>query len=452
MAIGRLSVKVGKAGKASPHAAYIARLGQYEKRLEQGEKLEASEFGNMPKWAATNPLHLWEAADAYERKNGTTYREFEIALPREMTPAQRLELVRDFVGQEIGDRHPYQFAIHTPTAADGGEQPHAHVMFCERECDGIERDPEQFFKRYNSKNPERGGAKKANTGKDPATRRTELKELRGRWEIMCNEHLVRGGIDARIDMRSHAERGTGLAPEVKQLPSQWRDEQQRAEVIDFRTARIEQQQTAANLAREIPDAGAEIVSLSAEREQRAKPARQVEAMPAADLVKAWDSRKGELYMGYRQRAERLESRVDQQIQAISTKRRNAEANHAKKRPVEPTGLLAAFKRSSYEKLMSEWRATAKRIKAWKVERENDLRKRLERVRCYLTPGGGFSMRDAERTLQKERPEWAARLPQARDEVQREKEAKKQELLAQKRERQALQKGKPGLGKGKGHGL
>ena len=443
MAIGRLSVKVGKAGKASPHAAYIARLGQYEKRLEKGEKLEASEFGNMPKWAASNPLHLWDAADAYERKNGTTYREFEIALPREMNLAQRLELVRDFVGQEIGDRHPYQFAIHTPTAADGGEQPHAHVMFCERERDGIERDPEQFFKRYNSKNPERGGAKKANTGKDPATRRTELKELRGRWETMCNEHLVRGGIDARIDMRSHAERGTGLAPEVKQLPSQWRDEQQRAEVIDFRAVRIEQQQTAANLAREIPDVGAEVVSLLAEHEQLAKPA----PMPAADLVKAWDGRKAELYRGYRKRAERLESRVDQQIQSISTKRRNAEANHAKKCPVEPTGLLAVFKRSRYEKLMPEWHATAKRIKAWKVERENDLRKRLERVRRYLTPGGGFSMRDAERAIQKERPEWAARLPQARDEVQREKEAKKQEHLAQKRERQVLRKGRPGRGQG-----
>ena len=443
MAIGRLSVKVGKAGKASPHAVYIARLGQYGKRLEQGEKLEAFEFGNMPKWAASNPLHLWDAADAYERKNGTTYREFEIALPREMNPAQRLELVRDFVGQEIGDRHPYQFAIHTPTAADGGEQPHAHVMFCERERDGIERDPEQFFKRYNSKNPERGGAKKANTGKDPATRRTELKELRGRWETMCNEHLVRGGIDARIDMRSHAERGTGLAPEVKQLPSQWRDEQQRAEVIDFRAVRIEQQQTAANLAREIPDVGAEVVSLLAEHEQLAKPA----PMPAADLVKAWDGRKAELYRGYRKRAERLESRVDQQIQSISTKRRNAEANHAKKCPVEPTGLLAVFKRSRYEKLMPEWHATAKRIKAWKVERENDLRKRLERVRRYLTPGGGFSMRDAERAIQKERPEWAARLPQARDEVQREKEAKKQEHLAQKRERQVLRKGRPGRGQG-----
>ncbi|WP_323372707.1 hypothetical protein, partial [Pseudomonas helleri] len=30
-----------------------------------------------------------------------------------MDPAQRLELVRDFVGQEIGDRHAFQCAIHT---------------------------------------------------------------------------------------------------------------------------------------------------------------------------------------------------------------------------------------------------------------------------------------------------------------------------------------------------
>ena len=38
-------------------------------------------------------------------------------------------------------------------------------MFNERLQDGIERDPEQYFKRYNSKNSERGGAKKDNTGK-----------------------------------------------------------------------------------------------------------------------------------------------------------------------------------------------------------------------------------------------------------------------------------------------
>lgn len=45
MAIGRLSMKVGKAGKAGPHAAYIAREGQYANRLERGERLEATEAG-----------------------------------------------------------------------------------------------------------------------------------------------------------------------------------------------------------------------------------------------------------------------------------------------------------------------------------------------------------------------------------------------------------------------
>ena len=41
MALGRLSMKVGKAGKAGPHAAYIAREGQYADRLERGEVFPA---------------------------------------------------------------------------------------------------------------------------------------------------------------------------------------------------------------------------------------------------------------------------------------------------------------------------------------------------------------------------------------------------------------------------
>ncbi len=42
------------------------------------------------------PSHFWQAADQFERANGSTYRELEIALPRELTPEQRLELVQDF--------------------------------------------------------------------------------------------------------------------------------------------------------------------------------------------------------------------------------------------------------------------------------------------------------------------------------------------------------------------
>ncbi|SQA14545.1 Uncharacterised protein [Streptobacillus moniliformis] len=35
----------------------------------------------------------------------------------------------------------YNYAMHNP----GGEQPHAHVMFCERELDKIERKKRKLF-------------------------------------------------------------------------------------------------------------------------------------------------------------------------------------------------------------------------------------------------------------------------------------------------------------------
>ena len=97
---------------------------------------------------------FWTAADRHERANGTTYREIEIALPRELNPAQRQELVLDFIQQEIGERHAHQWAIHNPGAAlAGGEQPHAHLMYSERTIDGIERDPEQYFSATTANTP-----------------------------------------------------------------------------------------------------------------------------------------------------------------------------------------------------------------------------------------------------------------------------------------------------------
>lgn len=211
MAIGRLSVCTGAKGKASAHAQYIAREGKYEKDPEI-EKLEHTESGNMPKWAESDPNFFWQMADEYERKNGSTYREHVITLPRELNEAQRLALVQDWIEQEIGDKFAYQFAIHTPKAMDGKEQPHCHLMFSERTIDGIERDPAQYFKRYNSKNPERGGAKKANTGIPPADRRADLSAQRERWEQTCNKHLELANSDARISMKSLKAQGIEREP------------------------------------------------------------------------------------------------------------------------------------------------------------------------------------------------------------------------------------------------
>ena len=49
---------------------------------------------------------------------------------------------------------PYTLAVHRGQ----GENPHAHLMISERANDGIERSREQWFKRYNSKDPEKGRA------------------------------------------------------------------------------------------------------------------------------------------------------------------------------------------------------------------------------------------------------------------------------------------------------
>lgn len=236
MAIARLSMKAGMKGRGSEHAAYIAREGRFANRLEKGEKLEATESGNMPAWAAGNPQDFWLAADAYERKNGTAYREMEIALPRELSPEQRPQLVRDWVSQELGTTHAYQWAVHVPRAADGGEQPHAHIMFSERRCDNVARDPELYFKRYNSKAPEKGGAKKgygafAGQTRTAVERRQELVDLRIRWADMCNAHLEKAEQSVRIDMRSYADQGVDSVPERKMLPSEWRDNQLRQDIM-----------------------------------------------------------------------------------------------------------------------------------------------------------------------------------------------------------------------------
>jgi len=160
MASYHCTVKVGGKGKAVAHGAYISREGKYSGR-NRYEDLEATGYGNMPKWAEHNPQHFCNAADEYERANGATYREIEVALPRELTAEQRRELVEDFIKQEIGENHAYQWAIHTPKAAlEKGEQPHAHIMYSERTIDGIERDPDQYFKRITASHQRKAAAKK----------------------------------------------------------------------------------------------------------------------------------------------------------------------------------------------------------------------------------------------------------------------------------------------------
>jgi len=216
MATYHCTIHVGSAGKGAAHDEYLRREGKYHDGARY-EDLEAAGYGNLPKWAEHNPSHFWQAADQLERKNGYVYREFEVALPRELNPEQRRALVQDFIQQEIGDRHAYTYAIHTPKAAlEKGEQPHAHIMYSERTRDGIDRDPEQYFKRANKKNPERGGCAKSDRfsgGKTAEQARDAVTALRAHWAEITNTHLERHGHEARVDHRSLKEQGIEREPE-----------------------------------------------------------------------------------------------------------------------------------------------------------------------------------------------------------------------------------------------
>ena len=240
MATYHLTAKIGAKGKAAAHAAYIAREGKYSGSTRY-EDLEAKQYGNMPAWAEHNPAEFWQAADDYERANGSAYREIEIALPRELTPPQRLELVQDFVQQEIGKKHAYQFAIHTPKAAlEKGEQPHAHIMYSERIIDGIERDPEQYFKRYNAKFPERGGTKKFSGGKRAEELKAELLATRERWAGIQNKHLEKHGHDERVSHLSLKEQGIeDREPEQHLGGSGVRNNAKKRALVELRAANAE---------------------------------------------------------------------------------------------------------------------------------------------------------------------------------------------------------------------
>ena len=94
----------------------------------------------------------------------------------------------------------YTLAIHR--GGQDGENPHTHLMFSERGNDGIARTAEQWFKRYNAKEPEQGGARKSRAAKAGDW----LDTTRQAWEQTANRALEQAGREARIDHRSLADR------------------------------------------------------------------------------------------------------------------------------------------------------------------------------------------------------------------------------------------------------
>ena len=197
------SQKPSKNSSAVQRFHYITRTQNFENHKENiAEKLEFMQSGNMPHFAQNKPDEFWQAADIYERKNGRVCSSLVVALAKELTAAQRSELAEQFIA-EFADRYqfPYSCAIHNHEGSLGGqEQPHLHLIYSERSVDEIERTPEQFFKRYNPKNPQKGGAQKL-TADVLGFGKSQLTLFRQKTEELINDSLQRYAPTKTLEIR-----------------------------------------------------------------------------------------------------------------------------------------------------------------------------------------------------------------------------------------------------------
>jgi len=98
---------------------------------------------------------------------------------------------------------------------DNTKNIHCHLVFNDRGNDGLDRDPEQWFKRANKKDPEKGGAPKVFGLK----KKEWLLQTRADLAAVTNQHLERGGYKGRIDHRSLKEQGINRIPQIHVGPA-----------------------------------------------------------------------------------------------------------------------------------------------------------------------------------------------------------------------------------------
>ena len=136
---------------------------------------------HAPDWVSDRS-ELWNRVEEAEtRKNSQVAREVRVALPAELTHAQRVELIRDFAQEQFVDRGMVaDIALHAPGRDGDDRNHHAHILLTTREI-----DPEGF------------------TTKNRDWNKVELLEdWREAWARDANLALERAGIEERIDHRT----------------------------------------------------------------------------------------------------------------------------------------------------------------------------------------------------------------------------------------------------------
>jgi ATP-dependent exoDNAse (exonuclease V) alpha subunit len=150
--------------------------------------------------------NLWNSAERAEvRSNARTAREYLVALPAELSPEARINLVAGF-SRELVERYRFalDIAIHAPRDYPGSDPRnfHAHLLATTREVTptglGVKTTLE-----WNDTNRRR-------TGLGPAV--SELLHVRERWAAAANTALEREHLDARVDHRTLQAQGIEREP------------------------------------------------------------------------------------------------------------------------------------------------------------------------------------------------------------------------------------------------
>ncbi|XAZ26074.1 Ti-type conjugative transfer relaxase TraA (plasmid) [Sinorhizobium sp. B11] len=147
---------------------------------------------------------LWNAAErAEKRSDARVAREFEVALPHELSSGQRLALTRAFAA---GLAHRYgtavDFAIHRPGEGGDNRNVHAHLMMTTRQVTESGLGDKTLLEREN----------RWLLANHQMPSQLQLKDIRQTWEQLANRHLAIAGLDIRIDHRSHLEAGITIEP------------------------------------------------------------------------------------------------------------------------------------------------------------------------------------------------------------------------------------------------
>ena len=145
---------------------------------------------------------LWNMAEAMEiRHDATTAREYEIALPNELSEADQIELAREF--SRWLNTHQYcvvDFAIHSGDGLNG----HGHFLTTTR---SVDEDGTM-----SSIKIQREWADKKRKEHGLPGRRAELVNARKAWADMANCALEKAGFEERIDHRSLKDQGIDRLP------------------------------------------------------------------------------------------------------------------------------------------------------------------------------------------------------------------------------------------------